>query len=295
MFFKQEELVKYCDENNKHIYDIVLGEEVKRSQTDEESVKEKLREMVHVMEGSAMACMNEGRPTQMNLVNGYSKRINEYNKSGKSLCGDMINNLMSMAFSTIECNAAMGKIVAAPTAGSSGILPAVLMEYKRQHPDVTEDDFVNALLTATGIGQIIGRYASFAGADGGCQAECGSASAMAAAALVELQGGTIEQICNAARITILNILGLVCDPIGGIVEYPCGFRNASGAVNAYISADMAMANAFSVVPFEQVTMAMGEVGRALPSALRETGLGGVAGTPVGVKIRDEFFNKVKKS
>ena len=197
---------------------------------------------------------------------------------------------MAMAFSTSEVNSTMGKIIAAPTAGSSGILPALMVSAKQRY-QFDEQTIQNGFLTSIAIGQMIGKYATFAGAEGGCQAECGSASAMAAAALVEMLGGTPNQVLNAASITIINVLGLVCDPIAGLVQYPCTFRNASGVMNAMMAADIALAGVTSFVPFEEVVQAMGEVGNSLDESLRETGMGGLAGTKTGVRIRKKFLGK----
>ncbi len=290
MIYTQDELIQYCEDKNKRIYDLVLEDETKRSHRTEEQVLGEVQHMLDVMKASSISYLERTGSTSMNLISGYTKKLETYSKSGDSLCNPNTIHLMALAFSTMECNASMGKIVASPTAGAAGIVPAVLRLYMEEH-EVKDEDLVKALLTATGVGQIIGHYANFAGAEGGCQAETGSASAMGAAALCELKGATIEEILNAASITLINIMGLVCDPLGGIVEFPCGFRNASGAVNAYISADMARAHAFSVVPFEEVATAMGATGATLPASLRETGLGGVAGTPTGMRIRNEFFQK----
>ena len=193
-----------------------------------------------------------------------------------------------MAFSTLETSANMGKIVASPTAGSSGILPAAFISIKRKY-NLSMDELLMGMATSIGIGQIIGYYANFAGAEGGCQAETGSASAMAAAGIVQMMGGTPEQSFHAASICLVNILGLVCDPIAGLVEYPCTFRNANGVVNAMISSDMALAGVKSVVPFEEVCVALQEVGERMPPSLRETGVGGLAGTPTGQRIKKEVF------
>lgn len=293
MLYKEEELIEICQKKNISLHDIVLEDEIRVSGRSKEDILEDLHQILKVMERSATLHLKDESSTAMNLIQGFSKRLENYATSDDTLAGKDISHLMAMAFSTMETNASMGKIVAAPTAGSAGIIPAILMYY-RDNFTATDDDFVNALLTSTGIGHIVGRYATFAGAEGGCQAECGAASAMGSAALVYLKGGSVKQMLSAASITIMNVLGLVCDPIGGIVEFPCGFRNASGAVNAVISADMALAGLYSVVPFEQVVMAMDKVGKSMPYTLRETGLGGIAGTQVGFEIRDEFFEKIDK-
>ena len=172
---------------------------------------------------------------------------------------------MAKAFSTSEVNASMGKIVAAPTAGASGILPSAILS-AQEKLNLTDDDLIKGLFTAAGIGEIIAKNATISGAEGGCQAECGAAAAMAAGAIVEMAGGSPEAALNAAGFALTNILGLVCDPIAGLVEYPCALRNASGVVNAFISADMALADVQSIVPFDEVVEAMYKVGKAMPEA-----------------------------
>jgi len=197
---------------------------------------------------------------------------------------------MARAFSTSEVNASMGKICAAPTAGSSGILPAVIIT-AAEVLEADEKIKINALFTAAGIGRIIATHATISGAEGGCQAECGSAAAMAAGAVVEMAGGTPEQIFHAAAIALKNIMGLICDPVAGLVESPCAKRNASGAVNAFISAEQALAGIQSVIPFDEVVEAMKFVGKAIPYEFRETALGGIAATDTGKEITKRIFNK----
>lgn len=289
MLYKENEIIEKCENENIQIHDMVLDTEISLTKRSREDILSDLHEILNVMKRSSTLHLEEESSTTMNLIQGFSKKMLNYSKSNNTIGGEKLSKLMAMAFSTMETNASMGKIVAAPTAGSAGIIPAVIMYYNDNF-DASDEELVNALLTATGIGHIVGKYGTFAGAEGGCQAECGAASAMGAAALVYLHGGTVRQIMSAASITIMNVLGLVCDPIGGIVEFPCGFRNASGATNALISADMAMAGLYSIVPFEQVVMAMNKVGKTLPATLRETGLGGIAGTNIGLDIRDRFFD-----
>ena len=262
MIYKAKDLILYCEKNNMTIADIVLNDEMENSGRTVQDIIATLQEMLEVMEKSANKFLEEGSVTSLGMIDGFAKMANEYADKNNSLLGKSNVKAMAMAFSTLEFSSSMGKIVAAPTAGSSGIIPAVIFRYKYEN-EVSDDKLIEALLTAVGIGQIIGRYATFAGAEGGCQAECGSASAMAAAALVFLKGGTIEESLNAASITLVNVLGLVCDPIAGLVEYPCTFRNASGAINAVLSADLALAGIKSLVPFDEVVQAMGEVGKSM--------------------------------
>lgn len=283
------EIVEICKKDKIHIYDLVLREETKTLKMTEEEMKDKLREILEVMKSSSKETLEKSYGTEYKMIDGFAKMMNDYQKEKDPLTSKFLVRAMAMAFSTSETNANMGTIAAAPTAGSSGIVPAALISAKEKY-DLDDEVLINGLLTSIGIGQIIGKYATFAGAEGGCQAECGSASAMAAAAVVEMIGGSPEAALNAASITLINVMGLACDPIAGLVEYPCTFRNASGVMNAFISADMALAGIKSIVPFDEVCQAMGEVGHLLHESIRETGLGGLAGTKTGQKIRAKFLS-----
>ncbi len=287
MYFKVQEIIDYCERENKSIGQMVIEDAAKDEEGQKEILKE-LKEMLDVMESSATETLENPVKSKTGMIDGFAKMMQDYKNKGESLSGDFIINAMSMAFSTLETSANMGKIVASPTAGSSGILPAAFMSMKRRY-NLSEEDLLMGMAASIGTGQIIGYYANFSGAEGGCQAETGSASAMAAAGIVQMMGGTPEQSFHAASICLVNILGLVCDPIAGLVEYPCTFRNANGVVNALISSDMALAGVKSVVPFEEVCIALQEVGERMPPSLRETGIGGLAGTPTGQRISDEVF------
>lgn len=284
-----KEVIEACDKDNIHIYDLVLQGETKTLKMTEEEMKHKIREILEVMKGSSQETLEKSFETEYKMIDGFAKMMNDYQKDKDPLTSKFLVRAMAMAFSTSETNANMGTIAAAPTAGSSGIMPAALMAAKEKY-GLDDEVLINGLLTSIGIGQIIGKYATFAGAEGGCQAECGSASAMAAAALVEMLGGSPEEALQAASITLINVMGLACDPIAGLVEYPCTFRNASGVMNSFISADMALAGIKSIVPFDEVCQAMGEVGHLLHESIRETGLGGLAGTKTGQEIRAKFLN-----
>jgi len=284
-----KEVIEACDKDNIHIYDLVLQGETKALKVTEEEMKNKIREILEVMKGSSQETLEKSFETEYKMIDGFAKMMNDYQKDKDPLTSKFLVRAMAMAFSTSETNANMGTIAAAPTAGSSGIMPAALMAAKEKY-GLDDEVLINGLLTSIGIGQIIGKYATFAGAEGGCQAECGSASAMAAAALVEMLGGSPEEALQAASITLINVMGLACDPIAGLVEYPCTFRNASGVMNSFISADMALAGIKSIVPFDEVCQAMGEVGHLLHESIRETGLGGLAGTKTGQEIRAKFLN-----
>lgn len=288
VFNSGSELLKYCNENNKSIGMAAIEDEVRNSLLPEEKIRDKMRYNLQVMKNSASQTLNKEIRSISSLTGGDARRANSYNMSKKTICGDAVNRAMSRALSSSEVNAAMGKIVAAPTAGSCGILPAVILTVAEIF-NSSEDDMVTALFAASAVGGIIGHNATLSGAEGGCQAECGSASAMAAAAAVELAGGTPEMGLNAAAISIKSVLGLVCDPVAGLVEAPCAKRNAMGAVNAMASADLSLSGIKSLIPFDEVVSAMYRVGRMMPCELRETALGGLAATPTGLKLRTQVF------
>ncbi len=283
MFNKGVELLSLCNEKNKKIYEIVLEKEQNSSNLKIDDIREKMKHALDVMKESATAALNKEIISVSGMTGGDSKKVEDYRKKNKTLSGIFINSAMARALSTSEVNASMGRIVAAPTAGASGILPSAILS-AQEKLDLTDEDLVNGLFTASGIGEIVAKNATVSGAEGGCQAECGVAAAMAAGSIVEMAGGTPEQALDAASFALINILGLVCDPIGGLVEYPCALRNASGVVNAFISADLAMAGVKSLVPFDEVVETMYKVGKALPESLRETALGGLAVSPTAKEL-----------
>lgn len=282
-----EELVKICRENGIPIWEYAIREEALRSETSREEVVEKMRRTLHVMMDSSTIAQEQEVKSISGLIGGDAYKIRSY-AEGKTLTGSFMNRAMARALSSSEVNAAMGRIVACPTAGSCGILPAVILS-AGEELHKTEDELVNALFTAAGVGIIIARNATLAGAEGGCQAECGSAAAMASAAVVEMMGGTPEQALNAAAIVIKNVLGLVCDPVAGLVEVPCAKRNVAGTVSALTTADLVMSGVASKIPFDEVVEAMYRVGRQMPAELRETALGGVAITPTALRLKKEIY------
>ena len=226
--------------------------------------------------------------SQSGMVGGDGAKMRAYAARGKTICGDYAGQVIAQALEMGESNACMKCIVAAPTAGSCGVLPAVLLPYQRRE-GLDDEAMVRAMYVAGAIGQVIAEKASIAGAAGGCQAEIGTASAMGAAALCYLAGGSAEAVCHAAAMALKSLMGLVCDPIAGLVEVPCVKRNAAGAMIAMTSADMAMAGIRSAVPPDEVILAMREVGDKMDVSLRETGLGGVAGTPFGQKVSKKML------
>jgi L-serine dehydratase len=288
MFKTGEEIIRTAYERNARICDLIMQDEMKNSELSLEKVREKMSDNLSVMKKSSSYGIENEIKSVSGLTGGDAKRVDGYRGLGKTLSGDILNKAMARALSCSEVNAAMGKIVAAPTAGSCGILPAVLIT-SGEILELNDEDLIDGLFTAAGIGQIIARNATLSGAEGGCQAECGSASAMAAAAVVETAGGSPRMALNAAAMALQNVMGLVCDPVAGLVELPCARRNASGAVNAMITADMALAGVNSIIPFDEVVDAMYRVGRALPESLRETALGGIATTPTALGIVKQIY------
>lgn len=289
-FTNGKELLELCNKNNKKIYEVMLAKEVELSGLSEEAIRDKMKESLEIMKSSVNSGLNEGVKSVGGLIGGEAKKIKERSLKHRPVCGPVMSKAISSAMGVLEVNAAMGKIVAAPTAGSCGILPGTLIPMQEEF-ELSDEELVNALITASAIGMIITRNATVAGAEGGCQAETGAAAAMAAAAIVELMGGTPEASLDAASMCINNILGLVCDPIAGLVEAPCQTRNAMGAANALISAEIALSGVISIIPFDEVVDTMYKVGKAMPFELRETALGGLADTPTGRKIKQQVLGE----
>lgn len=283
------ELLKVCEEKNMPIWEYTLEDEAKESGLSKEEVFEKMRKNLKVMQEAAEYGMKNEVISVSGLIGGDGFKLSRYAEGGKTLTGRMMMKAMARALSCSEVNASMGRIVAAPTAGSCGIMPATLIT-AGEELGKSDDDLVKALFTASGVGIIIAKNATMAGAEGGCQAECGSAAAMAAAAVVEMMG-TPDQALNAGAIVFKNILGLVCDPVAGLVEIPCAKRNASGTVSALTTADMVMGGVMSKIPFDETVEAMYKIGKAMPCALRETAQGGVAITETGLKMKEKVFGK----
>lgn len=284
------DLIRICNEKNLKISEVVKENESIVSNISKEEVAEKLLEIYRVMEKSCKETLDKEIRSVSGLTGGDAKRLFEYTNEGKTLCGKEFLNSVAYSMSCFEVNTAMGCIVAAPTAGSCGIVPGVILHLSEKF-NLTEEKIVNALATASGVGQIITKNATVSGAEGGCQAECGSASAMAAAATVEICGGTVEQCFDAAAMTLKNVLGLVCDPVAGLVEIPCEKRNAIGVANALLSADLALAGIISNIPFDETVEAMYRVGKQLPMELRETALGGVAICKTAQQMRKKVFGE----
>ena len=289
MYHSLKELLQQATNHEVLLSEIVLQNEMEQFGTTEEVIYKRLEERYEVMECAAVRALDECLETAGNLISGIAKKQKEYTRTGQTLCGEFMNDAMAMALSGSEVNASMGRICAAPTAGACGIVPAVLISIERAR-NCSKKAMLNALLTTSGIGTIIMKNATVAGAEGGCQAECGVAAAMAAAAGVELCGGTPEQSIWAAALALVNCMGLVCDPIAGLVQIPCAQRNASQTVNALTCIDLAMAGMTLPVTPDEVIEAMYKVGKMLPPQLRETAQGGIAATKSAQEITKMIFS-----
>ena len=280
-FTSIEQMLRDTEASGLPLWENILLSDCENQGISRDASWHKMSAMLSTMRQSDLDYCEDDR-SHSGLVGGDGGKMARYGLAGGTLCGPFLTDVMAGALRMGECNACMKRIVAAPTAGSCGVLPAVLLPYGR-HFGADENTLVEALYVAAGFGMVLAHRASISGAEGGCQAEIGSASAMAAAALVHLQGGTAEQMANACAMAVKNLLGLVCDPVGGLVEVPCVKRNVIGAMNALSAAQMALAGIVSQVPADQVLDAMREVGDALPHTLRETGKGGLAATPFGLQ------------
>lgn len=271
MILSGRKLLELCKEKNKKISEIAMEEQIEELDISKEELLEMLKETYDVMKASASDVITNNTINPYKITGGNAKKILRHAQSGKSILGEKMVTAIARGFSTSEVNAGMGKIVAAPTAGGAGILPGSL-SWIQEEFNYSDEQMWEALLVSGTIGRIIATNATISGAEGGCQAECGAATAMSAAAIVELHGGTPEQSLTAASFAMLMILGLVCDPVAGLVEFPCALRNGSGTINALVASDIALSGVECIVPFDEVVEAMYEVGTALPETLRETAL-----------------------
>ena len=291
MYQTVKELVASCQNQQKKICEVVLAAEQQQTKAPETEIWQKLQQRYAVMAAAIKrATTGKGVSSPTGLTGGEAVKIKKYRTSQPTLAGATLLQAVENAVATNEVNAAMGKICATPTAGSAGTVPGVLF-YLKDRLKLNQKQCLQFLLTSGAIGLIIANNAMIAGATGGCQAEVGSASAMAAAAAVEAAGGTPEQSSQALAIAMSNLLGLVCDPIAGLVEIPCVKRNAIGSVNAITAADLALAGCVSKIPADEVIGAMAKIGRHLPREVRETGLGGLAATPTGKAIQIKIFGR----
>ena len=283
-----QNILDLCKEQDKKIWEVVLQADMDESGASGEQVFEKMRFMYRAMQ-EADQSYEANLKSQSGMVGGDGEKMRQYNATGKNLCSEYSGLAMEKALKMGESNACMKRIVAAPTAGSCGVIPAVLLSYE-ENKNAEEDELVKALFVASGIGKVVAENASIAGAFGGCQAEIGTASSMAAGALAYLQGADNEQIMQAATFALKNMLGLACDPVGGLVEVPCVKRNVAGVVNAISSAQLALAGIRSAITPDDTIDSMRRIGNDLPSCLKETSTGGLAVTESAKRIMEQFKN-----
>ena len=282
-FRNAKELLKVCQEQDLSISAVMLQRELTEGEQDPEETDRKMDRVLEIMKSAASTPIHTPVKSMGGLIGGEAKKISDHKDAGKGLCGNLLERAVIYAMATLETNASMGLIVAAPTAGSAGVVPGMLLSLQECH-HFSDEDLVKALFNAGAIGYLAMRNATVAGAVGGCQAETGIAAAMAASAAtelpaVELFGGSPKQCLDAATIVLMNMLGLVCDPVGGLVEYPCQNRNAAGVANALIAAEMSLAGLSQLIPFDEMLETMYTVGKRLPAELRETAMGGCATAP----------------
>ena len=277
-FRSAQELLVLCRQTQCPISELMRRRECELGETTRDQVDHRMARVLEIMGESASLPLKKPAKSTGGLIGGESKKLYDHAARGKAICGDVLQRAMTYAMGVAEVNASMGLIVAAPTAGSAGVVPGLLLALQDCYK-ISDDRLVDALFNAGAVGYLAMRNATVAGAVGGCQAEVGVAAAMAASATVELMGGTPEQCLDAASTVLMNLLGLVCDPVGGLVEYPCQNRNAAGVANALIAAELALSGVKQLIPFDEMLEIMYAVGRRLPIELRETALGGCAAAP----------------
>lgn len=277
-FKNAKELLALCTENNLPVSEIMRQREITLGETTADCVDDRMTRVLEIMKEAAFSPIENPVKSMGGLIGGESKKLSLHHASGKGLCGDLLENAITYAMATLETNASMGLIVASPTAGSAGIVPGLLLALQKEYK-FSDAQIQQSLFNAAAIGYLAMRNATVAGAVGGCQAETGIAAAMASSAAVELMGGTPAQCMYAASTVLMNMLGLVCDPVGGLVEYPCQNRNAAGVANALVAAELALAGITQLIPLDEMIAVMYTVGKKLPAELRETALGGCATAP----------------
>ncbi|MDK2967325.1 L-serine ammonia-lyase, iron-sulfur-dependent, subunit alpha [Lacrimispora sp.] len=283
-----EELVHAASAHNKKISEIVLEQQAYDMETTMEQVYATMESSFDVMRQSVISGLDETLRSPSGLSGGAAAKLKKAVDEGSNHYGHLLGNAISMALAVTEYNSCMGKIVAAPTAGSCGVIPAALISVMDEY-NVSRHTIIMSLFTASAIGMVIASLASIAGAEGGCQAEVGSASAMAAAALTEIFDGTPQMVSHSCAIALKNTMGLVCDPVAGLVEVPCIKRNAMGVANAFTASELALAGINSIIPADEVILAMKQVGNLMPSSLKETAEGGLAATPTGCRLCSQIF------
>lgn len=277
-FKNANELLALCEEKNLPVSEIMRIREIELGETTTDIVNKKMTRVLEIMKDAAFSPIKQPVKSMGGLIGGEARKLSLHAQNNEGLCGDLLQKAITYAMATLETNASMGLIVASPTAGSAGIVPGLMLAMQ-EHYQFSDEKIIQALFNASAIGYLAMRNATVAGAVGGCQAEVGVASAMAASAAVELMGGTPRECTFAASTVLMNMLGLVCDPVGGLVEYPCQNRNAAGVANAIIAAEMALAGIPQLIPLDEMIQTMFTVGKKLPAELRETAMGGCATTP----------------
>lgn len=279
-FSYASELLELCEKNNLPISEVMIRRELANTSTTREEIIQKMTKSLNIMKDAIKAPLKEPIKTMGGLIGGEEKKLIDRLKEGKTLSGSVTTKALAYALGVLEVNTGMGIIVAAPTAGAAGVVPGLLLALQEEF-NLSDECVLNGLFNASAIGYLLMRNASVAGAEAGCQAEVGSASAMAAAAAVEMMCGSPKQCMYAASTALQNLLGLVCDPVAGLVEVPCQARNGIGTTNSLICAEMALAGISNVIPLDEMIECMYSVGKTMPSELRETALGGCAKTPTG--------------
>lgn len=282
-FRNGKELLDLCREHNLLISEVMREREITCGNMTNEQIGARLKEILTIMKNAAHTPLETPTRSIGGLIGGEAKKTYEFSQTDNNLCGTFLSKAISYSMAVLEVNATMGLIVAAPTAGSAGVLPGVLLALQ-EYRNLSDEAICSAIVHASAIGYILMRNASVSGAEAGCQAEVGAASAMAASAVVELMGGTPEMSLHAASIALSNLLGMVCDPIAGLVEAPCQSRNSIGAANAITCAQLALAGVTHPIPFDEMAEAMYRVGKSIPFELRETAMGGNAGTPTACTL-----------
>ena len=277
-FKSASELLALCRQEQCPISEVMCRRECELGETTREAVNRRMTRVLEIMRDSATVPLEHPSKSTGGLIGGEARQLHDHAAAGRAICGEVLQLAMTYAMGVSEVNASMGLIVAAPTAGSAGVVPGLLLALQDCY-QLSGGRLVDALFNAGAVGYLAMRNATVAGAVGGCQAEVGVAAAMAASATVELMGGTPEQCLDAASTVLMNMLGLVCDPVGGLVEYPCQNRNAAGVANALIAAELALAGVRQLIPFDEMLAALYAVGRRIPIELRETALGGCAAAP----------------
>ena len=277
-FKNAKELLTLCQDHQLPISEIMRQREIIVGETTDESVNSRMARVLEIMKDAAFSPVKTPVKSMGGLIGGEAQKLSRHLASGKGICGNVLEKAITYAMATLETNASMGLIAASPTAGSAGIVPGLLLALQEVY-DFSDEDIQKALFNAGAIGYLAMRNATVAGAVGGCQAETGVAAAMAASAATELMGGTPLQCTYAASTVLMNMLGLVCDPVGGLVEYPCQNRNASGVAIALVAAEMSLAGITQLIPLDEMITIMFTVGKKLPAELRETALGGCATAP----------------